>query len=242
MNGSAGCVPFRDRLDELLRKQGPDATQAWLAERSGIDRSLISRLLKGDRLPTPDVLQCLAPALGIDVATLVGGTNAEDRLRDVTDHVRKGDYMEAVSTVIAYESRNRDLKTQVDALKEERDREVARRRQAVQAARDAEAQRDASERNRTELAERNGRLSEELDRYRRALANAVAEIGALRAQFHELEQELGDTARSTKVAAIMAGVAAVTGVATVAHLLGDDKPAPPRKRARKTSKRKRRAT
>ena len=64
---------FHRRLHELLGKRGPDATQAWLSERSGVDRSLISRLMSGDRLPTAETLICIAPALEVTVEQLVGG-------------------------------------------------------------------------------------------------------------------------------------------------------------------------
>ncbi|MCC7540589.1 MAG: helix-turn-helix transcriptional regulator, partial [Deltaproteobacteria bacterium] len=150
----AGAIPFRRRLEELLAQRGPDATQAWLANRSGVDRSLISRMLNGERVPTLDTLECLAPALGIDVATLVTGTDAEDRLLDVANHVRKTDYTEAVATLIKYESKNRDLDALVTSLRAERDKELEARRQAERALPEAETARAEAEAHLKEITQR----------------------------------------------------------------------------------------
>src|SRR5689334_12662804 len=128
MNASNDLTKFGDRLREVLEARG--ATQAWLAERSGIDRSLMSRFLGNDRVPTLETLQALAPALEKDIADLVAGTTAESRLSEGAAHVRRSDYEEAIGKVIEYESRIRDLEAQNSSLRQSVEQEQAARRRA----------------------------------------------------------------------------------------------------------------
>jgi transcriptional regulator with XRE-family HTH domain len=214
-------LPFSSRLQELLTRQGPVGTQAALADRSGIDRSLISRMVKGERLPTSETLQALAPALGVGVAELVAGTDAESRLAEVSDHVRRSDYEEAVGKVIEYEGRIRELEGRARAQDEQLHREHAARRTAEDL---FEAQRAAREKAEATLAELQGRhesQEQELARYKDALTRALAEFSTLKSRVEALQAEVGRSKDSSKVSALLAGVAAITGVATLAHFLGD---------------------
>jgi chromosome segregation ATPase len=57
--------------------------------------------------------------------------------------------------------------------------------------------------------------------YRGALTRAVTEIANLQAKLKILGEELGSTKQSSRTAAILAGVAAFTGVVTLASLLNN---------------------
>lgn len=235
-------MPFGERLQGLLARQGPYATQAWLAERTGVDRSLISRIVRGDRPPTFDSLQCFAAALGTDVGDLVRGTDAEPRLRDAADRVRRSDYQEAVAKIIEYESKIRDLGAQVRTATEALKKEHEGRERAEQAAAEAESDRERAEGKLGELQDRFAVQERDLERYKQALAKAVADFSALKNEVDKLQRELGAAKKSSKAGAILAGVAAVTGVATIAHFLGEEPSEPPEQpkpRARSPGRRKR---
>lgn len=226
--------PFHRRLHELLGKRGPDATQAWLSERSGVDRSLISRLMSGDRLPTTETLTCIAPALEVTVEQLVGGTDAADRLEDASAVVRRSDYEGVIKKLIEYEASIGDLRRRLDSAEENVARSDKARRGAEQQATQAKADAERARSAHRELEQRLVSKQAELERYQQALAKAVAEFGALRVQVASLEKELGDAKSSSKAAAVLAGVSAVAGVATLAHFLDD---APPKSRPRGSKRR-----
>lgn len=232
--------PFGDHLHELLQRRGPEGTQAWLSKRSGIDQSLISRIIRGEREATAETLQALATALGTDVASLIAGTDAAGRMSAVGDHVRRSDYEEAVRKVIEYEGSLHDCRAVLRSREEQLAEEVKARRQAE---RDAEQERISAEQARDDLAdlqELHDLQAQELERYKQALARALAEFSSLKSRLADLEAELGDTKKSSKAGALFSGIAAVTGVATLAHFLGEDPPPPPpRKPRRKKATRRR---
>jgi transcriptional regulator with XRE-family HTH domain len=229
-------LPFSKRLQELLRQRGLDGSQAWLSERSGVDRSLISRIITGERPPTAETLQALAPALGVEVSALVAGTDAARRLSAVADHVRRSDYEEAVGKVIEYEAKIRDLEARRRSLDDQLTRERETRRHAEQDANMARATAERSEQELLELREQHETQSSELSRHREALQRAISEFSTLKSRVTELERELGETKKSSRASALLAGVAAVTGVATLAHFLGDTPPPQPQSRPRKGTK------
>lgn len=222
MDGNATPVPFGDRLRDRLAALGENATQAWLAERSGVDRSLISRLVRNERPPTLDTLQALAPALEIDVAELVAGTDAEPRLSGGADHVRRSDYEAAVGKLIEYEAKTRDLHGQVRSLTENLESERRLRRLAEDGATTAE--RDL-ERSTMELKALKGQCDThkaEVARYQVALQRALAQFSALKTRVEELQRELGQTKATGKLGAILSGIAAAAGVASLAFFFGGD--------------------
>jgi transcriptional regulator with XRE-family HTH domain len=227
-------LPFSQRLQELLREHEPEGSQAWLSERSGVDRSLISRIITGHRPATAETLQALAPALGVDVASLVAGTDAASRLSAVTDHVPRSDFEEAVGKVIEYEEKNRDLEARRRSLDDQLIREKQARLAAEEATDLAREVGEKSEQALAELRERHEAQSGELRRHREALQRAISEFSTLKSRVAELERELGETKKSSRVSALLAGVAAVTSVATLAHFLGD--PPSPQPRTRKGTK------
>lgn len=214
-------IPFGHRLRETLEAKGAEATQAWLAKRSGVDRSLISRIIKNDRVPTLDTLQALAPALEVDLDQLVKGTDAEDRLTGGT-HVRRSDYEEAIRELIAFESKSRDLQVQCKTLREEL--QIAQKaRRTAEARRSAlEVERDDAKKQARDAERRSKAIAKELERYKAALQRAMTEFSALQARVAEVQAELAKTRKSSGASAILAGVAAAAGVATLASFLGSD--------------------
>ncbi len=219
---SEQLIPFGVRLHELLQRAGPHATQAWLATRSGLDRSLVSRVMRGQRPPTGEALACLAPALGVEVIDLVRGTTAEERFREGVDHVRRADFEEAVARMVEFEGKNRDLEARVRSLTETLSRERASRTTAEEKAHDSMLELERASAGLRDLEERHATQAAELTRYQHALVRAVSDFSALKKQVCDLQAELGDAKQSSKTASILAGVAAVASVATIAHFLGDD--------------------
>lgn len=224
---------FGDRLHSLLELTGE--TQAWLADRSGLDRSLVSRLIKNDRLPTGDALRSLAPVLGIDLAEFVRGTNAEHRLDDAATAVRRADYEEALGTIIDFERKNRDLEARIRTLTETVKIEQLARQRAEKAA----GQVDSLQGQLAALRTESDAKSVEIVRYQHALGRAVAQFGALQRQLDDVRTELGESKSSARMASVLAGIAAVTGAASLAHFLSDD-PEPQRATRRSKTKAKRR--
>lgn len=67
-----------ERFAERLFHLADEATlsQAALAEAAAVDRSLVCRLMKGTRAPTPNAVARLAAALDVTPHTLLSGTDA----------------------------------------------------------------------------------------------------------------------------------------------------------------------
>lgn len=205
-------MPFGQRLQELIDQQG--ISQSWLAERSGVERSTISRLIRENRNPTTKTLECIAPVLGIEIKVLVTGTDAEDQLTENTDMIRRQDYIAAVQKMVEYESRLKDLEIDLRVSRQLHDKEQEARRHA-------ERLLDQKEQKLDEERTRNDELLKELDRYRRALQVAVADVSSLRAQVKDLGREVKSASSSSRTAAILAGIAALAGAVTVATYLSD---------------------
>lgn len=77
-----------NRLGANLRRlrRGRDLTLEALAERSGVSRSMISKVERGEAQPTTPVVGRLAEALGVGISGLVGaypGTRAPDNAQAV---------------------------------------------------------------------------------------------------------------------------------------------------------------
>lgn len=220
-------VQFGDRLRELLAKDGGVRTQAWLATRSGIDRSLLSRLISNERPPTSETLFALAAALEIGLADLVAGTDAEGRLDSGKDYVRRSDYQEAIGKVIEYEVRIRDVEALSRSLEERFAKEQALRKTIEASVTKVEGERDLAL---TKLAASESACEAaktEVARYRSALQRALTQFSALKVQVDELQKELGATKKSSKAGAMLSGVAAIASVATLAYFLGEEPFSPP---------------
>lgn len=232
MDGAAHVVPFAERFREQLAKLTPPLTQAEFADRAGVDRSLISRLLHGDRPPSDEVLRRLAPALDMDVEDLVRGTSAESRLREGSEEaltVRHSVYMDVLRKKAELEGRERELQETLE-------REISRRTVAESAASQAHQERERMRRDldgalgTIKTQEQNLRdLRGSEARYRRMFSDALSQLQGLNVQVNELRtllnstnDELAAARKSGRLGVILSGIAAVTGVATFAHFLGKD--------------------
>jgi transcriptional regulator with XRE-family HTH domain len=224
-----GLIPFSQRLQDLLNEARPPRTQAWLAEKAGVERSTVSRLLKGERHPTFDTLKYLAPVLGISVDELVRGTDAQEKIEDASQFIHRAAYDAAVSKLAEYEGRLNDAQSKLrdaelavshaEALrKKENDAFVGMRGQAERLS----IALDGAEQQKAQLEERNHQLKDELERYRGALYKAVGQISVLQAKLTQMAEELKATNESSRTAALFAGIAALTGVVTAASFLGGE--------------------
>lgn len=73
-------TPIRLRIESLLEEMRK--SQGWLADRAGLKRSTISRLLRGTRIPRATTLARVAQALGVTLGQLVAGTDAEEQVAE----------------------------------------------------------------------------------------------------------------------------------------------------------------
>jgi transcriptional regulator with XRE-family HTH domain len=235
MGSAATPLSFGTHLRELLAARGDEATQSWLAKRSGVDSSLISRIMAGGRPPTLDTLQALAPALEMDLSELVAGTDAESRLAAGPDHVRLSDYQEAVGKVIEYETKIRDVESRGRALQGAVDKEERARRTAESRVNDLG----------TELLQNAEKLKDALAQIERqqetigalttALQRAISEFSLLKTRVDTLRAELARTGQTAAANLILAGIGAAAGAATMAYFLRKDEPQKPHgNRAKKT--------
>jgi len=221
MSDAGEPVKFGHRLHELLDQNG--LSQAQLAERANVDRSTISRLIKGERTPAVETLQSLAAVFKLDIGQLVQGTDAAAKLTESVNMIRRQDYDAVVQKMVEYHDKVNDLERRLradeEALKKgygDRSR-VGTELCAVQfklesALRDLEVER-----------QRSVEQTQDLRRYRGALQRAVADVSSLRGQLEEVAQELRGATKSSRTTAILAGVAAVAGVVTMAtYLMSED--------------------
>ena len=202
-------IAIGERIQKLLGDL--NQTPAWLAERVGVSRSTITRILKAERNPVAETLQDIAPVLGVTLAQLVLGTDAAERVKASDQFVARSDYDSAVRQVIEFEgqvrlltSRLRDLSTEVE-IEKGRAREVVTR-----------AERDIAraEHEREQAIQKCSQLETEVRRYRAALKKAVGDVAQLHAQVRELGAAVEASRSTGRVAAILAGVAAAVSVAT----------------------------
>jgi hypothetical protein len=178
----------------------------------------ISRILRGDRNATPDVIESVAPVLGLEPRHLVKGTDAEERYAQSGELVKRSMYDAVVGTLADYETRINDLESKLRVTSEARAKDQTELSNVHQALARAEQDRDRAK-------DDNVRLLESNREYRAGLTRAVTEIANLQAKLQMLGEELGTTKKSSRAAAILAGVAAFSGVVTLASLLNrDDEP------------------
>jgi transcriptional regulator with XRE-family HTH domain len=59
---------FQKKLEQLIEAPPFDGSQKLLAQQAGCDRALVSRILAGDRAPTPEFVGRLCGALTADQA------------------------------------------------------------------------------------------------------------------------------------------------------------------------------
>lgn len=220
MNSGQGPIRFGARLNNLLERSGN--SQAWLAEKANLERSTVSRIIRGERNPSGETLQHLAAVLGIDVKELVEGTDAEGTLEQVADLVRRQDYDAAVQKLVEQEGRAKDLELELQAARSAQEQEREARVKVVEELSRLQFKLETTERDLATERNRSRELSGELQRHRLALQKAVGEVSSLRGQLKDLAEEVKGTASSSRTAAILAGVAAAAGVVTAASYLSNN--------------------
>lgn len=215
-------MQFSERLQGLMAEHQPPLTQAMLATRTGLDASLVSRLARGERLPTPEALGYIAKVLNIGVDELVRGTDAASKLAKTVDPIRDKEYGAVVAKLVEFEADAREAKARVQHLLESSAEDRRQRRIAMDGKRVAD---DAAELALSELRSVKLALAErerELAVTQQRLAKVVAMFDSLRSKVNALEAELGATNKSAKVAALFGAIGAATGVATLSLLFGTD--------------------
>jgi len=217
-------VPIGAKIQTLLDQLGQ--TPAWLAEKVGVSRSTITRILKGERNPTPETLQEIAPVLGLTVAQLAADTDAAERVKEAKDLVARKDYEDAVRKVIEYEARTHDLTTRLRELTTELTEDRARLRRLQT---DAEHEVATMREERDDASRKAAHHEEDARRYRDALEKAVADVAQLREQVRELGSAVDAGRKTGRIGAILAGVAAAVSVASyLASDADSDQPSKPK--------------
>lgn len=196
-------IPIGQRIDELLQDLGQNAS--WLADKACVEKSTITRIVRGERNPTPETLVKIAPALGISVEQLVVGTNAAGRVDEAKSLISREHYDAAVKQLLEYERKANDLASRVREVEEARGREEARRREADEKRERAERERDQAQRE----AQQHAR---DAKHYRDSLQRVVTDLADLQAKVEEGQR----TGRWTTA------LAAVAAVASVANYLRND--------------------
>ena len=214
---NGATVPIRERIQTRLDEL--DQTPAWLAEKVGVSRSTITRILKGERNPTPETLHEIAPVLGVEVAQLVAGTDAEQRVKEAQDIVSRRDYEAAVRQVVDFERKAHDLAAYVRELTERCAQEQGRARKLSDQLEESERKCSLLEEERDRARREALHHEQDARRYREGLEKAVADVVALRAQVREMGAAVESGRTTSRVAAILAGVAAAVSVAS--YLGGD---------------------
>ncbi|MBI5511423.1 MAG: helix-turn-helix domain-containing protein [Deltaproteobacteria bacterium] len=209
-----------ERVDQLLSEKVPPWTRAHLARESGVPESTISRVSNGVRAPTIEVIEAIAKALGMSAAQLVAGTDSEDRLAEAERLVRRADYEAMRAKMIEFERRANDLDSIAAQTREALEQERARSRQLREDAARLTLERDDARRE-ADAHEA------EAHRLRFGLERAVVEITELRRQLKEVSDAVESTRRTGRIAAVLAGIAAIPVIATVSDFLRDDDEAPP---------------
>lgn len=211
------------RIAELLARHGKP--QAWLARQTLLEPSTVSRVIHGGRFPTIETLEHVAQALGITVAHLVHGTDAEKLLQEAARLIPREHYEAAVKQVAEYETKIYDLESRLRTVEDQLRGERERREVAVTERCQLQIGLDRAELDHAEAQKNVRALSKDLREHRQALHMAVAEISNLRSQLTELAEALKANGRTTRTSALLAGIAALTGAVTVAHFLQRTQPA-----------------
>lgn len=220
-------IRFGERLSQVLESLQPPRNQAWLAEMAQLERSTISRLVRGERSPTLDTVQAIAPFLGMTVEELLRGTDAEVRIMEEAETVRsdwgvrREDYDAVVQKLVDYEGRLHDLERKARAAQDAQAQEEQKRKMVVMELQEKKLHLERLEWEMSHKEEQVRALEAELQRYREALHKAVAEVSSLRANLKILAEEVKSNTRSSRTAAILAG-AALVGVVTAATYLGNN--------------------
>lgn len=213
MNGALELERFGDRLQQRLEQV--KQSQAWLADKSGLSTSVLSRLVRCDRLPKLEHVAAMAPVLGTSVDLLVAGTDAEAHIAAASQYVPREHYEAVHQQLVEYEGRKNDLEARLRQALDDVDREKTRRlaTQSDLTEKLGQAHLDL-DRARRDFAE----AKEQNRHYQAALHQAASDVSVLKAKLQEVQAAVNDGTNSSRLAAALAGVAAIGAVTAAAYL------------------------
>lgn len=224
--GTPKVTPIGRKIQAVLDEL--DQTPAWLAEKVGVSRSTITRILKAERNPTPETIQEIAPVLGLTVAQLANGTDAAERVKEAKDLVARSDYEGAIRHCLEYERAARDAGVQLRDTRAELESQQIATRRANTAAREATERSAKMEAERDEAVRAARHHEEDARRYQDALKKAVIDVARLHEHVRELGKAVEASRKTGHIGAILAGVAAAVSVATYLNNDSQTKTAPPK--------------
>lgn len=213
MDDAVVALRFGDRIRQHLAQINQN--QAWLAEKAGIDSSVLSRLISGSRNPTIEHVGAMAPVLGTTVDLLVIGTDAEARIAAASQYVPREHYEAAHHQLVEFERQKNDLEARLRRAEEELQHEKTR---AIKVQRELTEQLGWAHhevaRSKSDLAENR----EQLRHYGVALQQAASDVSVLKAKLTQVQAAVSDGTSASRLAAALAGVAAIGAVTAATYL------------------------
>ena len=173
---------FGVRLDRLLREQS--RSQAWLVAHSKLTSSVVSRLVRGDRLPTAEHVAAIAPLFAMSAAQLVADTDAESRIAEASQYVTRAHFESVHRQLVDAESEIELLEHQMARMQNEKHQilEVATSRERELSAKIAEVEAKLQH-SQGQLAAWQRRSKQSVD----ALCEAVTDLAVLSAKLAEIQ-------------------------------------------------------
>ncbi len=201
---------FGQRLQRLLAESG--RSQAWLVDTAQLSSSVVSRLVRGDRLPTFEHVAAMAPPLGLTVDALVAGTDAAQKIAVASQYVTRDHYEAVHRQVVEQAGEIAELESQLSAARSEHSQASAQHRTAHQALSDKLEQtaRELSHATR-ELV--NAKLA--LRRHQAALHHAASDVAVLHGKLAAVRAARTDP---TQLAAALAGLEEIGSAAAAGYL------------------------
>ena len=202
--------PFGRRVLRLLAESG--RSQAWLVDTAQLSSSVVSRLVRGDRLPTFAHVAAMAPPLGLTGDALVAGTDAAQKIAVASQYVTRDHYEVVHRQVVEQAGEIAELESQLSAARSEHSQASAQHRTAHQALSDKLEQtaRELSQANR-ELA--GAKLA--LRRHQAALHHAASDVAVLHGKLVVVRAARTDP---TQLAAALAGWDSIGSATAAAYL------------------------
>ena len=173
---------FGVRLDRLLREQ--KRSQAWLVQHSKLTSSVVSRLVRSDRLPTAEHVAAIAPLFAMSAAQLVADTDAESRIAEASQYVTRAHFESVHRQLVDAESEIELLEHQMARMQNEKHQilEVATSRERELSAKIAEVEAKLQH-SQGQLAAWQRRSKQSVD----ALCEAVTDLAVLSAKLAEIQ-------------------------------------------------------
>ena len=206
-------IPIRDRIATLLAALGQKS--GWLADKAGVERSTVTRILQNKRQPNAETLATLAPILGVTVEELVAGTDAADRVENARRLIDRRHYDDAVRQIIEAEQKITDLSRALHEVKDREEKEHNRRKDVEKILKTTHAELEAMKPKLEDALCAATRREQDVQKYRSALGRALTDMATLKTnaeqlgeQMKKLGTQVGDSTVITSIAAFCAAVAA----------------------------------